>query len=226
MAISPKTKQMFIMKKVFLSLLLAASAYTASAQITVIPKVGVSIANVTSKFQGGSISSESKVGLQLGAALEIGINEMFAIQPELLFIQKGGKSTFDDGFGKTSTSVTLNYLEIPVLVKVRFGNEKLKFHVNAGPSVGIAMSGTYTREKGGVSRSEDAKIGSSKDTDDLTRTDIGLQFGGGITFSNFVIDLRYGLGLSNTVPGGDANNSSLNRAIGITVGYAIPIGGK
>ena len=211
------------MRKVFLSIALAAAAFTANAQLKFIPKVGVSIANVA--FSTGGEDNKSKIGFQLGGALEIGVNDMFSIQPELLFIQKGVRSEVSFLGTTVKSSVTLNYLEIPVLAKVQFGSENLKFHVNAGPSLGIAVSGTSKVEAGGQSESDPVEFGS--DPGQTKRTDFGLQFGGGITFSNFVIDLRYGLGLSNiaNVPSG-SNDSAKNRAIGITVGYVIPLGGK
>ena len=213
------------MKKVFLSIVLAAAAFTANAQLKFIPKVGISIANAAFKSGGLTITPDSKIGFQLGGALEIGVNDMFSIQPELLFIQKG--FAFENSFSGTTTksSLTLNYLEIPVLAKVQFGTDQIKFHVNAGPSLGIALSGTSKDEVGSVSQSEDVEFGS--DNGQTKRTDFGLQFGGGITFSNFVLDLRYGLGLSNivNVPSG-SSDSVKNRAIGITVGYVISLGGK
>ena len=58
----------------------------------------------------------------------------------------------------------------------------------------------------------------------LNHTDFGLQFGAGVNIKNFVIDVRYGLGLSNL--SNDSSVSAKNRAIGITVGYAFPLGGK
>ncbi len=144
-----------------------------------------------------------------------------SIQPELLYIQKGvgAKS------GNTTADVHINYLELPVLVKISFGSETIKGYVNAGPSIGYALSGK-------------TKIGSttSKITFDDTdnRTDFGLQFGGGVGFQagpgSILLDLRYGYGLTNTSKTPSGGNSSdyksQNRVVAVSVGYAIPLGGK
>ena len=185
---------------------------SANAQTTIIPKLGVSIANIA--FDPSNSDVKSKIGLQLGIAAEIGVNDMFAIQPELLFIQKGAKSK-----ANSDASLNLSYLEIPVLAKVKFGSDAAKFYAIAGPSIGIAIGGTDKDASG----SEDLKFGS--DTGQFKRTDFGLQFGAGVNIKNFIIDVRYGLGLSNiiNVPSG-ASGSLKNRAIGITVGYAFPLG--
>ena len=204
-------------------MVLAAAAFTANAQLKFIPKVGISIANVALKSGSITITPDSKIGLQFGGALEIGVSDMFSIQPELLFIQKGYKLE-DKGVTETRS---LNYLEIPILAKVQFGTDQIKFHVNAGPSLGIIISGADKEEGGGKPTiSRDLTIGSTEN-DDIQRTDFGLQFGGGITFSNFVLDLRYGLGLSNIAnsPSG-FDFTAKNRAIGITVGYVVALGGK
>ena len=205
------------MKKLFLSLILATVVFSANAQINFIPKAGISIASVNTNPVSNDI--QYTTGFQVGAALEFEVNDMFAIQPELLFIQKGYKL---GGSGITLVN-TLNYIEIPLLAKIKFGTEELLFHVNAGPSLGILVSGA---EKVTGGKTYNLTIG-SKETDDIKRTDFGLQFGGGLTFSNIVLDLRYGLGLSSTSnePSG-SNDTVKNKAISITVGYSIPIGGR
>ena len=203
------------MKKAFLTIIAAvALTLSANAQISIIPKAGISIASLASDPKDDD--AISKIGLQLGVAAEIGVNEMFAIQPELLFIQKGAKDKNSSDF-----SFNLSYLEIPVLAKVKFGSDVAKFYVIAGPSLGIAVGGSVKGTGGSV----DVEFGS--DPGQVKRTDFGLQFGAGVNIKNFIIDIRYGLGLSNiaNVPSG-ATGSVKNRAIGITVGYAFPLGGK
>lgn len=209
------------MKKSFLTIIAAvAMTLSANAQTSIIPKVGISIANVASDPKNDD--AKSKIGLQLGVAAEIGITDMFAVQPELLFIQKGTKSESSDFGISAKSSTTLSYLEIPVLAKVKFGSDAAKFYAIAGPSIGIAVSGKNKVEAFGVSDSEDIEFGS--EAGQIKRTDFGLQFGAGVNIKNFVIDVRYGLGLSNL--SNDSSVSAKNRAIGITVGYAFPLGGK
>ena len=204
------------MKKLFLSLTFAITAFVANAQFTIIPKIGLAVASTTNKPKENDARMTN--GVQLGVACDMRITDIFSVQPELLFIQKGQK--FKKALiGAETTTLTINYLEIPVLAKLKFGNDNAKFYVNVGPSLGIAMSASYKQT--GES-AEDIPIGSSDD-DFFKRTDIGAQFGAGLMLGNFMIDLRYGLGLTNIINGGDNDLSQKNNVIGITVGYAIPL---
>ncbi len=61
--------------------------------------------------------------------------------------------------------------------------------------------------------------------------DFGLQLGAGYKIANLiVVDVRYGLGLSNFIDKDSANgiddNKSKNRSFQFTVGFPIKLGGK
>jgi len=67
-------------------------------------------------------------GMQFGFVLDIAANEIFHIQPGLMYIQKGMK---DD------ESVTSHYLELPLLLSLKLSVLRL----NAGPYVGLCVEG-------------------------------------------------------------------------------------
>ncbi len=93
---------------------------TLYAQLSIMPKAGVSVASVSLsddlKFTEGDY--KPKIGFIVGAAFDYQINEMFSVQPELLFHQKGSKYKYDLSGEKYEESITTNYIELPVLVKV------------------------------------------------------------------------------------------------------------
>jgi hypothetical protein len=160
------------MKKILLSLVaLVAMCLSAQAQMTlsVMPKAGISLANMSVpslltdpnanpfEFNIGD-DFNSKLGILGGVALNIGINDMFSIQPELNFIQKGTSYTTnsfnnnsaltnnnqkanDPGLGQFQFNLTTNYLELPVLGRLAFGSEDFKFFALAGPYVAMGLSG-------------------------------------------------------------------------------------
>ncbi|WP_210519068.1 porin family protein [Hymenobacter terricola] len=88
---------------------------------------------------GGSYSSfvgkqatnyESIFGFHAGAFANIGITDLFAFQPEIIYSQKGAKTSTSD------VTTRLNYVDVP-----------LSFHVNAdglffeaGPQVGFLLA--------------------------------------------------------------------------------------
>lgn len=208
------------MKKHFLTIFaVVAMTLSAKAQITIIPKLGVDIANVAGTGTGlnGTFLRGPKAGLVLGTAVEVGITDVLAIQPEILFIQKGYKRTA----GGTTLSSNVNYLEIPVLGKVKVKIQNITFFTIAGPTISVALNG---KDKTGEETKE-IKIGS--ENANTKKIDFSLQFGAGVMYKNFVFDLRYGVSLTNsTVRTTDNDYSTKNRVISITVGYSLPLGFK
>ncbi|NIK74081.1 hypothetical protein FHS56_001594 [Thermonema lapsum] len=208
------------MKKLLLTLAAGVLFFGAQAQISIMPKAGVSLANTASKTDGESENFNMKTGFTFGVAAPISISEQFSVQPELLYVQKGRKQKS----GGTTTSRTLNYLEIPVMARAHFGG----FYLGAGPYLGIALSAKEKEKRNGTSVESNLNIGIDQIEDDVKPTDFGLCFGLGygleIGPGKLVLDARYGLGLSNTLPSGDSDNFDKNRNIALTVGYAIPLG--
>jgi hypothetical protein len=140
-------------------------------------KIGLNIASVTG--DDIEIYWKSKTGFCVAGFLTIGLNDVFAIQPEVFFSTKGYKSEQEEDFYVTS----LTYLEIPLLAKVFIPTgTKITPNIFVGPSLGL-------------------KIGGSVASEDFKGTDFGLCFGGGIDFAigtgKFLAELRYTMSLSS-----------------------------
>jgi hypothetical protein len=204
-------------KKILLLGILAIASFTAFAQLTVIPKAGLSVSRIKASEDD---TGNSRPGFVLGAGLAYsleGMNLPITIQPELLLAQKGVNTSDEDFESKTSIS----YLEIPVLIKYHFGADG-RFYVNAGPSLSFAMGGKVKYSGDGESGSEKIKFGTEEE-DHMKGSDLGFQIGGGILLNKkFIIDLRYGLGLSNIAnTEDDSNYTEKNRSLQITVGIPL-----
>ncbi|MFZ1705665.1 MAG: porin family protein, partial [Saprospiraceae bacterium] len=119
--------------KLFLMMVFVGFGFSmANAQIGV--RLGASLANQTAEFDGEKTDTKMKIGFGVGVFYQYNVNEKFSIQPELNFIQMGSK--FDEDFlGETlETTLSFNYLHIPILAKYGFGDmEALNFYVQAGP---------------------------------------------------------------------------------------------
>ena len=166
--------------------LCAAISSVAPAQKTI--DFGVMAGGTFSKFGGADkgVFTKTKIGVTAGLFATLGISPQLAVQPEVLFAQKGGKNEVDD------VAFKISYLEIPVLLKLRIpagGNGSLiSPHVYGGGALGI---------KAGC----DVTSGSSTTTCDafnaeVKSTDFSLVFGAGVDVGRAIIDARFDLGLS------------------------------
>lgn len=172
------------------------------------------------------VDAEYRAGVSLGAFVSIPISAAVAIQPEVVFAQKGARSAaydYDDipadGDGPPigvyiSEKTSHNYLEVPVLLKLspspRSDFARPTFF--AGPSVGILL---------------DAKKVYDTDYKEYLRsTDFGVIIGGGVELGRLSFDARYNLGLTTIAKDYDASFGNVpgdikNRAFTVTAGVRL-----
>jgi len=187
-----------------------ATPSTASAQVGVL--VGLNVANVDFDVSDTSISvnGDSRTGFVAGLSFNMPIQEVFSVEVDALFAQKGTKfSATESGFTDTA-KINLNYVDIPVLAKVNVtGSAPVGVHLLAGPSFNFKVSEKFDPED-------------AADADDSIETmETALVFGGGVHVGAFRVDLRYGIGLSNIVKdsASDGFITGKNRVFSILVGF-------
>lgn len=190
------------MKKLFSIFILLFIFITANAQI----KLGF---QVGPNFSSGDYSSDyfkesdvsSKTGLFVGFLAEFKINDMFYLQPELNYIQKGVELSplYYQGYVSNGSKgdFTLDYLEIPINLIAKFGKEELKPYLFAGPSFNLLSKAEKTEKYIGY---QDYGPYSIKDF--VESMDIALNVGAGIEYAiNPKLDvfamLRYSLGFTD-----------------------------
>jgi hypothetical protein len=146
---------------------------------------------------------QSKIGGDLAILCAIPIGGGFInLQPELHWMQKGYK--IEDAITGDNITSTLNYLELPLLLRVNFGGS-IRVFAFAGPSVGYLLSG----ELNTATESRDA-------TDYLDETEFNAHIGLGVGLGTFEVDIRYIAGLSDisdTEDLSDVKNSSIGAGI-------------
>ena len=140
---------------------------------------GVNFANVSAPT---NISTSSVTGLMIGMNVEMRLTDDIAIQPELMYVQRGIKYTDISG-----AAVTAHYdaLEIPVLLKIKF-LEGVRPYVFAGP---VAIVN--------ISRGISVGSGSTTVSFNPRSTDFAFDFGAGVEFGFVFVNLRYSLGISD-----------------------------
>jgi Outer membrane protein beta-barrel domain len=100
-------------------------------------KAGVKLGVSTSQVDGDTYGGFDKAGVAGGVTLNSKINEKWAAQFEMLFVQKGSKHVGDANKGDyTYYLMKLNYIEVPLLLKYT----QKKFTFEAGPGFGYLIS--------------------------------------------------------------------------------------
>jgi len=144
---------------------------------------GINIATV----RGDDVEDvDSRTAGFFGGFVEYPFTPVVSIQPEFLYTMKGASDTYN-GYKVT---VKLNYVEIPVLLRVNIPTESnVKPFLVAGPGIGFKVS-----SKSEVNSHEE-------DIEDVKGTDFGFIFGGGIGFpvGSYMMSVaaRYELGLTS-----------------------------
>lgn len=126
------------MKKAFILAISVLLAGAANAQTFGI-KGGANFANII-KTGDEDFNTELKTGVNAGIFMEIPVVSSFSIAPELMFSQKGYKTSGTSLlFGPNEYSVTTNFIELPILAKINATN---KFSIVLGPQVSFLTSTT------------------------------------------------------------------------------------
>ena len=128
-------------------------------------------------------------------------DERIGLHWELLYSQKGAKGT-----GPFVGSVRLDYAELPLMASVLLADSGgLRVRANVGVSADYLLTARLTA--GGVTTGI---------TSTYERTDVGLVFGGSVSVSRVLFDVRYGLGLRNTIKNSTATTKT--RTLSLTAG--------
>jgi len=249
------------MKKFYFCIIALCFTWQLRAQMPyIMPKFGASFARQS--YSGSYLNSvpgffeklnsdniKSNFGFSGGVAFIKGITEdsryiSFSLQAELLFTQKGIKIDYKDLNTHQSETRNLNYLELPIMVKMVFGNTNFKYFAYFGPSAGYVLGGTYKTKKicncngnpetvqSGKIKFQDGTNGINANGDytlNARRLDFGMQGGIGasytIGYDMIMLDVRYGYGFSNflkTQTDQPSNyTKSKNQVVSISIGYAI-----
>ena len=189
------------MKKLFLFIVLAAmimpaKVFAQGARWGV--KGGLNIAQ-ESTDEG---STDSRIGIHLGATVEFPMGRGWDIQPELLYSMQGGKYKWQ---GETTTD-KIDYISLPVMFKIYVNKERRKFSIDVGPTFGYMIS---------MKVSDGSTSVSYYDLDGLNKFELGL--GAGVTYKvndNFDLVLRLTGGLTNLGEYSEHKNNGIQLGVG------------
>jgi hypothetical protein len=207
------------MKKLsVLFLVLFMFSFVAYGQMQIGLKAGLNISNLSGSDAG---SPDSRTGFAGGAYFMYQFSPMFAIQPEAYYTMKGAKQKgTESGYTYTAT-LSLDYIEIPVLLKllIPIQGSNINPSVFAGPSIAFNTTHKVKVEVAGQSAESDIQ--------NIKSTDFSLVFGAGLGFpigkNQLGFDVRYILGLStidDTSDPSDVKNGVIN--FNVYYGFSLP----
>jgi hypothetical protein len=192
------SKKILITAAVFLSLLLVPLEAHADLQyrwgvkgaLTISAQPGSGLDNST----GYALSSENKMGFSLGAFLGFDLTSRLRLQPEIIFTRKGSKKILSSNLNplvNAKANYTLDYLEIPLLLKAYLGmnREPIGFYLGFGSYIAFLINDKYTLKAGQDEIAID-------DLQGLKSTDYGIIAAIGLDISGADVDFGFNYRLS------------------------------
>jgi hypothetical protein len=160
--------------------------------------------------------SKSRKGFVAGAYLAFPLGDTVSLQPEALFTQKGQSFDFTDL--DVDTTLKLDYVEVPLLIKARFGGDGIRPYLFAGPYVGFRIKAEV------VVDAEDAGSTTNDLEDETKGTDYGIVGGAGLEFpagsGAFLLEARYARGLTSIASDDVESEDDVKNAVwGFLVGF-------
>jgi hypothetical protein len=175
-------------------------------------KVGTNYSNVYDS-QGEDFVADAKFGLAGGAFVSIPIGSFFGIQPEILFSQKGYKSTGTFLGSSYSMTRTTDYLDIPLLVAIKpIENVSILF----GPQFSYLMKQKDDFTGGTITSTQEETY----TNDNYRKNTFCLTGGADLNIDHLVIGLRAGWDVENN--NGDGTTTTpryKNMWYQATIGY-------
>lgn len=161
-------------------------------------KVGTNLSNVYDA-QGEQFVADSKFGLAAGAFLSIPLGKVIGIQPEVLYSEKGFKSTGMLLGNSYALDRSTSFIDIPLLLTVKPID---LITIVAGPQFSFLLKDRNTFNSGTATVAQQKLF----ETDNIRRNLLSFTGGADINLSNFVIGLRANYDTQNN--NGDGTTST------------------
>ena len=223
---SMKLLNIFIVFQIF--------SFSSSAQTFIGIDAAVNTSHWTLSLNGSSLNYPNQPGWSAGVPVEFTLSKIFNLCTGIRYANKG-TTTIEFIFDniKLDPVLSINYVEVPVLLKGKFGSEKIQFNPIAGFSAGYGISGRIDDIVGdgnGVGHIHNRSVNFTND--EINRLNIQLHIGAGATFvlssGKLFFDIQYLHGLTNLSSSYAFENEdsySVNaHGFELSIGYLFRIG--
>ncbi len=200
-------------KIVLLILISALFANSLTAQISIGIQGGLNsaILNVSNTAPEATFSYNN--GFVFGTIINYEINNLFSMQSEPRYIQKGERTQLDLGNIKTDTKLYYNYLELPIYFVTEFTKSRFRPFALAGINLGYLLKVQAESIFNGKEENFDL-------TEDYKKLDVAIDLGVGLKYeatasTSFLLNARYSYGIYDI----SKNEGSVNtRGIQLLLG--------
>lgn len=176
-------------------------------------KGGLSIASII-KTGDNNYSSTPLYGFNGGGVLVLPLGRVIALQPEVLFSQKGYRSTGSGVFGDYDYRRYNNFLDIPLLLRI---NTSKELGIVIGPQYSFLLN-THTNFKSGTTSYEQTV---NNENDNITKNIFGGVIGLDVNLSNNVFLYgRYTIDFKNNNGDGTSSTPAYKNQV-IQVGLGV-----
>jgi len=180
-----------------------------------------------SKLYGDKIPRtkyKSKIGFQLGASVDIPISDLISLSIQPGYIKNGSKIQVPDTVEneyKDSISFDINYLQLPIYIKIQSKSKRLYFSSGLEILYGLSLKAENELQEIDI-------------TQEMNRLNLSLAFGLGykipIRKSILYFEVRYAQGLINVAKPAPEDEYYLPRVklggLKLVTGFQIPISKK
>lgn len=182
-------------------------------------KAGINLS--PTRMQANGIKSQTNMtrfGYHIGGMIEYKLLNSFAVQPELLFIYSTSEYNFNSDYDfeitpsqNTNIQGIISFYELQLPVNLKYYNHigSINFYLNTGLYLGVIVEGKDNPGNG-------SKVSLYSSNQNYNRINSGLNFGGGLTFSNFEFGIGYQLGFVDINGNSDASTRLSNILFSLT----------
>ncbi|MBK7253052.1 MAG: PorT family protein [Ignavibacteria bacterium] len=224
----------FLMFLILFLLLFSSDAFTQNEKASIGIFSGINLNSNSfefddeKNFMDTSYSNDTKTNFSMGVFAMYDIAKNFGIRIQGQYINKGGITKVNTYTGNNLTPIersyrnSINYIQFSFFPQFNLPldekKSKSKAYINAGGYLSVKLSAkeyiTYSTDYEEMSIEKDI-------SNSIKGSDAGLIFGAGLVYGEFLIDVRYDLGLTNITEEAVLKDflKIKNRSINISVGW-------
>jgi hypothetical protein len=179
--------------------------------------------------------AEYNFGNSTAAFAELDFGGNFSVQAELGYAARGFRYALQEDVKIGDFKIPLggradfrfNTLELPVLFKVKSGQDAVRFYAQAGPYAAYNLSSNLTARTSGIINVKLFETNIDLDAINYNRMEVGALAGAGMEINTgigrFFLDGRYQYGFTANADIPVVKESFRSRGIAIQAGFALPL---